>query len=82
MQVRVVADQPWDVKADVLAVPVVGQPSFSGPLGELDKRAAGELKSLNAFGELKGKRFKSVLAGSGASIRTLRGLGYRMEADE
>jgi leucyl aminopeptidase len=67
VQVRVVADQPWDVKADVLAVPVLGQPTFSGPLGELDKRAGGELKSLNAFGELKGKRFKSVLAGSGAS---------------
>ena len=67
MQVRVVADQPWDVKADVLAVPVLGQPVFSGPLGELDKRAGGDLKSLADFGELKGKRFKSVLAGSGGS---------------
>ena len=46
MQVRVVADQPWDVKADVLAVPILGQPDFGGPLGELDKRSGGELKSL------------------------------------
>ncbi len=67
MQVRVVADQPWDVKADVLAVPIVGQPIFSGPLGELDKRAGGDLKSLEAFGELKGKRFKTVLAGVGSA---------------
>ena len=65
MQVRVVVDQPWDVKADVLVVPIVGQPEFSGPLGELDKRAGGELKSLADFGELKGKRFKNALAASG-----------------
>ncbi|MBI2781307.1 MAG: aminopeptidase [Chloroflexi bacterium] len=65
MQVRVVLDQPWDVKADVLAVPIVGQPEFTGPLGELDKRAGGELKSLADFGELTGKRFKSVLATAG-----------------
>ena len=37
MQVRVVADQPWDVKADVLVVPILGQPAFTGPLGELDQ---------------------------------------------
>ena len=55
----VVADQPWDVKADVLAVPILGEPAFSGPLGELDRRAGGELQSLADFGELKGKRFKT-----------------------
>jgi leucyl aminopeptidase len=65
VQVKVVADQPWDVKADVLAVPILGEPAFSGPLGELDKRAGGELKSLADFGELKGKRFKTVLAAAG-----------------
>jgi leucyl aminopeptidase len=65
VQVRVVADQPWDVKADVLVVPIFGQPAFTGPLGEIDKRAGGELKSLADFGELRGKRFKSVLASSG-----------------
>jgi leucyl aminopeptidase len=67
VQVRIVADQPWDVRADVLAVPILGDPAFTGPLGELDKRAGGELKDLADFGELKGKRFKSVLAGSGGS---------------
>ncbi len=68
MQVRVVADQPWDVKADVLAVPIVGQPAFSGALGELNLRSGGELQALADFGELKGKRFKSVLAGSGKAM--------------
>jgi leucyl aminopeptidase len=67
VQVRIVADQPWDVRADVLAVPILGDPAFTGPLGELDKRAGGELKDLADFGELKGKRFKSVLAGSGGN---------------
>ena len=65
MQVRVVVDQPWDVTADVLVVPFIGEPELSGPLGELDKRAGGELASLAKFGELKSTRFKSVLAGSG-----------------
>ena len=66
MQVRVTADQPWDVKADVLVVPILGQPAFSGPLAELDKRTDGELRALADFGELRGKRFKSVLAATGS----------------
>ena len=57
MQLRVVTDQPWDVKADVLAIPIVGEPAFDGPLGELDRRIGGELEALAAFGELAGKRF-------------------------
>ena len=65
MQVRVVADQPWDVKADVLAVPILGQPDLSGALAELDRRAGGEIRSLAEFGELKGKRFKSILTSAG-----------------
>ena len=68
MQVKVVADQPWDVKADVLAVPILGEPAFSGPLGELDRRAGGELQSLADFGELKGKPFKTILAGAGKAM--------------
>ena len=43
MQLRVVTDQPWDVPADVLVVPVAAEPAFDGPLGELDRRAGGEL---------------------------------------
>jgi len=65
VQLRVVTDQPWDVKADVLAIPIVGEPAFEGPLGELDRRTGGELKALVAFGELRSKRFTSSIAASG-----------------
>ena len=65
MQLRVVTDQPWDVPADVLVVPVAAEPAFDGPLGELDRRAGGELARLHAFGELKGTRFSTALASGG-----------------
>jgi len=62
---RVVTDQPWDVQTDVLVVPVVGQPDFEGPLGELDRRTGGELSALAAFGELTAKRYSTALARAG-----------------
>ena len=62
MQVRVVADQPWDVQADVLVVPYVGEPAFSGPLDELDRRSGGELRALATFRELRAKRYGTALA--------------------
>ncbi len=65
MQLRVVIDQPWDVAADVLVVPVASDPAFDGPLGELDRRAGGELQSLATFGELTGKRYATALAAAG-----------------
>ena len=65
MQLRVVNDQPWDVPADVLVVPVAGDPTFDGPLGELDRRANGELQTLVTFGELTGKRYSTALAAPG-----------------
>ncbi len=65
MQLRVVTDQPWDVPADVLVVPVSAKPAFDGPLGELDRRSGGEFQALVAFGELTGKRFATALAPAG-----------------
>ena len=65
MQLRVVTDQPWDVPADVLVIPIVGEPAFEGPLGELNRRSGGELAALAAFGELRAKRFTSALAAPG-----------------
>ena len=65
MQLRVVTDQPWDVKADVLVIPVAAEPVFDGPLGELDQRSGGELRALVAFREITGKRFGSALASAG-----------------
>ncbi|HEY7737350.1 MAG TPA: M17 family peptidase N-terminal domain-containing protein, partial [Candidatus Limnocylindrales bacterium] len=65
MQLRVVTDQPWDVRTDVLVVPIVGEPVFDGPLGELDRRSGGELSALATFGELRSKRYAMVLASAG-----------------
>jgi leucyl aminopeptidase len=65
VQLRVVTDQPWDVKADVLAIPIVGEPAFDGPLGELDRRSGGELRALADFGELRAKRYTSSIAAAG-----------------
>jgi leucyl aminopeptidase len=65
MHLRVVTDQPWDVAADVLAVPFAGEPAFEGPLAELDRRAGGELSALVKFGELGAKRYTSTLSAAG-----------------
>ena len=65
MELRVVTDQPWDVPADVLVIPLAAPLAFDGPLGELDRRAGGELRSLATFRELSGKRFETSLASSG-----------------
>ena len=65
MQLRVVTDQPWDVPADVLVVPMAAEPVFEGLLGELDRRAGAELRTLVTFGELTGKRYATALAAAG-----------------
>jgi leucyl aminopeptidase len=65
VQIRVVVDQPWVAPADVLAIPVIGDPVFDGPLGELDRRSGGELSGLVAFGELPTRRYYRVVAASG-----------------
>jgi leucyl aminopeptidase len=77
VQLRVVADQPWDVKADVLAIPIVGEPAFDGPLGELNKRTGGELAALAEFGELRAKRFTSAIAAPGEVAAAEHRLGGR-----
>lgn len=65
MQLRVVTDQPWDVAADVLVVPVIGEPSFSGPLDELDRRSGGELRAMADFRELRAKQHTTSLTNGG-----------------
>ena len=65
MQIRVVTGSPWEIAADLLVIPVIGEPDFDGPLGELDRRTGGELRSLAAFGELRPKRYGTALAAPG-----------------
>jgi len=71
MQLRVVVDQPWDVAADVLAVPFAGDFTPEGPLGEIDRRAGGELSAQKAFGEVKAERYSSAVM-SGGQLRAGR----------
>ncbi|HEX7472545.1 MAG TPA: hypothetical protein VF323_05655, partial [Candidatus Limnocylindrales bacterium] len=65
MQLRVVSDQPWNVPADVLVLPFVGDPVFEGELAEIDRRAGGELHVLAGFRELRSERYASALASAG-----------------
>ncbi len=65
MQIRVVTAQPWAVAADLLVVPLVGEPAFTGVLDELDRRMGGELRALAALGELKPGRYSTALAAPG-----------------
>jgi len=84
VQLRVVTDQPWDVPADVLVVPVAAKPIFEGELGEFDRRAGGELQALVSFGEITGKRYATALA-TGAGTQSSRilvvGLGDALTLD-
>ena len=62
MRIRISTDQPWQVRADVLALPIVDEPRFDGPLGELNRLSGGELAALADFGELTTKRYQAALA--------------------
>ena len=84
MELRIVADQPWDVTADVLVLPIAGEPRFEGVLGEADRRAGGELGRLAVLREISGKRFSTALAAPGG-VRAGRiltvGIGETKDVD-
>ena len=46
-------------------MPFVGEPAFEGVLGEIDRRAGGELAALAAFGELKAERYTAAIVAAG-----------------
>jgi len=76
LKLRAVTAQPWDVAADVLVVPLFGEPPFDAAVAELDRRTDGQLAALADFGELTGKRFSAVLVGGGEA-RATRILGIQ-----
>jgi leucyl aminopeptidase len=65
VQLRVVSDQPWEVSADLLAIPFTDEPPLDGLLAPLDQRTGGELRALAAFGELKSERYSAALLSGG-----------------
>ena len=64
VQIRVLTAQPWEARGELLVVPIVGEPDFGGPLGELDTRTGGELRALAAFGELEGEALRHGARGA------------------
>ena len=65
MQLRVVTDQPWDVAADVLVIPFVGEPAIEGAHAELDRRSGGELAALAEIKELRARRYTNSMTRGG-----------------
>ena len=65
VQLRVVNDQPWDVAADVLVVPIAGEVAFEGPLDETTDGPAANSGPSRPSGSSKGKRYATALAASG-----------------
>jgi leucyl aminopeptidase len=65
MHVRVSTEDAWGVDADVLAIPIVDDPQFDGPLGALDDRLDGALRAMAAFGEVRSKPFATALLPGG-----------------
>ena len=61
MQTRVVAALPWDVSADVLAIPLTTDEEPDDELRELDRRLGGGLADYRSVGELRGKPWSSAL---------------------
>src|SRR4029079_6579026 len=64
-QGRAVPTTPGAAPGASSFIPIVGEPAFDGPLGELNRRTGGELAALAAFGEVRAKRFTSSCAALG-----------------
>ena len=76
MEIRVVTSQPWDVEADVLAIPLAKDEAHEGTLAELDRRLDGALGDYRRVGELEGKAHQGALVrGTGLGVGWVLGMG-------
>ena len=75
MQTRVVIAQPWEVEADVLAVPVLKDGAPSELHVELDRRLDAALSDLREIGEQKGSAWSGTLI-RGREIGRRLGAGH------
>ena len=67
MQIRVVSARPWEVEADILAIPVTSDEPSDELLAELDRRLGGAFGSYRQVGELAGKPWSSALVRGGSA---------------
>jgi leucyl aminopeptidase len=81
MRVRVIASQPWDVAADVLAFALQEGETLSGELATLDERLDGALKRLEAFGELSGRYGSAALFPTTLDAKYLLAVGLGAPLD-
>ncbi len=76
MQIRLISARPWEVEADVLALPISSDEPSDEPLAELDRRLEGTLGSYRRVGELAGKPWTSaLLRGTEMGADWLLGIG-------
>ncbi len=61
MQTRVLVGQPWDVAADVIAVPIPAADALPASILEVDRRLGGALTAYRTLGELRGSPWSSTL---------------------
>ena len=61
MRLNVAAIAPWDVDADVLAVPIFRDEPIAGELAELNRRTSGAVERAVAFGDIDETDSKTAL---------------------
>lgn len=76
MQTRVVVAHPWEVEADVLAVPIAKDGEPSALLAALDARLDGILADLRTVGEQRGSAWSGTLVrGRGSAAGWILAMG-------
>jgi leucyl aminopeptidase len=76
MHVRVTTSEPWDVEADLLAVPIAAAGEPDGALVELDRRLDGALGALRALGEQAGEAYTgTVIRGRDMGVAWVLAMG-------
>lgn len=84
MQTRVLVGRPWDVAADVIAVPITKDDMLPASIMEVDRRSGGALSAYRTLGELRGSPWSSTLlrtTGMAASWLLAMGVGEEASFD-
>lgn len=61
MRLNVVFERPWDVRADVLAVPVPSDLELPEVVAEIDRRLGGAIEAMRQLGAIKGTLWEARL---------------------
>ncbi len=64
MQTRVITARPWEIEADVVALPITSDEPSDELFAELDRRVAGAFGAYRRVGDLDGKAWRSALVPS------------------